>query len=62
MAMKRLEPGGLLVFSNNFNRFELDVQLSQRYAVEDVTGASLPADFARGKPAHRCWEFRHKAT
>ncbi|MAR92247.1 MAG: bifunctional 23S rRNA (guanine(2069)-N(7))-methyltransferase RlmK/23S rRNA (guanine(2445)-N(2))-methyltransferase RlmL [Pseudomonadota bacterium] len=59
LAMKRLEPGGLLIFSNNFNRFQLASELSERYAVKDVTTASLPLDFARGKPAHRCWEFRH---
>jgi len=60
LAMKRLEPGGLLIFSNNFNRFELEPELAERYEVKDITGASLPPDFARGKPAHRCWEFRHK--
>ncbi|RLT93503.1 bifunctional 23S rRNA (guanine(2069)-N(7))-methyltransferase RlmK/23S rRNA (guanine(2445)-N(2))-methyltransferase RlmL [Ketobacter sp.] len=60
LAMKRLEPGGLLIFSNNFNRFELEPELMERYDVTDVTQASLPPDFARGKPIHRCWEFRHK--
>lgn len=60
LAMKRLEPGGLLIFSNNFNRFELEQELMERYAVTDITQQSLPPDFARGKPIHRCWEFRHK--
>lgn len=60
LAMKRLEPGGLLIFSNNFNRFELEAELMERYDVEDITRESLPPDFTRGKPIHRCWEFRHK--
>lgn len=61
LAMKRLEPGGLLIFSNNFNRFELESELLERYEVRAVTAESLPPDFSRGKPAHQCWEFRHKA-
>ena len=60
LAMKRLEPGGLLIFSNNFNRFELEPELIERYSVSEITKASLPPDFARGKPIHHCWEFRHK--
>jgi len=60
LAMKRLEPGGLLVFSNNFNRFQLEPELMERYDVKDITKDSLPPDFSRGKPIHHCWEFRHK--
>ncbi len=58
LAMKRLEPGGLLIFSNNFKRFKLDEELLARYEVTDITKQSLPQDFGRGKPAHQCWEFR----
>lgn len=59
LLMRRLEPGGKLVFSNNFRRFVLDESLKQRYRVEDITKDSIPADFALhqkgGKPIHRCW-------
>jgi 23S rRNA (guanine2445-N2)-methyltransferase / 23S rRNA (guanine2069-N7)-methyltransferase len=59
MAMKRLEPGGELIFSNNFRRFVLDESLMQRYTIEDITAASIPPDFNRpGKPIHRCWLIR----
>lgn len=62
LAMKRLEPGGLLIFSNNFNRFKLAEGLSERYQVEDVTRSSIPPDFERGSPIHRCWEVSFKNT
>ncbi|MGB3624079.1 MAG: bifunctional 23S rRNA (guanine(2069)-N(7))-methyltransferase RlmK/23S rRNA (guanine(2445)-N(2))-methyltransferase RlmL [Ketobacter sp.] len=61
LVMKRLEPGGVVIFSNNFNKFKLEPELEQRYDVKDRTKASLPPDFSRGKPVHFCWEFRHKA-
>ena len=62
LAMKRLEPGGVLIFSNNYNRFKLDDELLERYEVNDITKQSLPQDFSRGKPSHRCWEFRLKPS
>lgn len=58
LCMKRLEPDGLLIFSNNFSRFKLDPELSERYQVKDITRSTLPPDFARGKQAHSCWEIR----
>ena len=59
MAMKRLEPGGQLIFSNNYRRFVLDQQLSVRYSVENVTEKSIPPDFRKaGKPIHQCWIFQ----
>jgi len=53
-AMKRLNKGGLLIFSSNYKRFKLDPQLQQRYQVRDKTAFSLPEDFAR-KRSHQCW-------
>jgi len=59
MAMKRLEPGGELIFSNNFRRFVRDEELAHRYQIEDITVSSIPPDFNRpGKPIHRCWLIR----
>jgi len=57
LVMKRLEPGGLVIFSNNFRGFKLSESLAQKYSVKDVTQSSLPPDFARGKPIHHCWEI-----
>jgi 23S rRNA (guanine2445-N2)-methyltransferase / 23S rRNA (guanine2069-N7)-methyltransferase len=58
-AMRRLERDGLLIFSNNFKRFQLDDEALSLYAVTDITVASLPPDFDPKAPIHRCWEIRH---
>jgi len=39
---------------------DLEAELIERYDVTEITKASLPPDFTRGKPIHQCWEFRHK--
>ncbi len=53
-----LAPGGLLVFSTNAQRFKLDGELGARYRIRDVSGATLPEDFARNPRIHRCFEIR----
>lgn len=61
LVMKRLEPGGLVIFSNNFRGFKLADGVAERYNVKDITDASLPPDFpAKGRPIHRCWEVELK--
>ena len=57
-CMDLLAPGGLLVFSTNAQRFKLDSALAQRYAVRDVSAATLPRDFERNPRIHRCFEMR----
>ncbi len=59
LAMKRLAPDGLLIFSCNFKKFRLDRGLESRYAVEDITGRTIPFDFERNKKIHKCYEIRH---
>lgn len=59
-AMARLTSDGLLIFSNNFRRFRLDEDLSERYEVEDVTRSTLDRDFQRNAKIHKCWHIRHK--
>lgn len=54
-----LEPGGVLVFSNNYRRFKLDAHaLSGRLAIEDWSAGSIPFDFARRSNIHGCWLMR----
>ncbi len=59
-AMKRLEPGGKLLFSNNFKRFELDPSVAKQFAVQDLTQASIPPDFKNSKNIHCCYEIQHR--
>jgi 23S rRNA (guanine2445-N2)-methyltransferase / 23S rRNA (guanine2069-N7)-methyltransferase len=53
-----LEPAGEIVFSNNFRRFRLDDGLRAEFAVEDLTRATIPRDFARDPKVHCCFLLR----
>ncbi len=57
-AARLLSPGGLLVFSTNAQRFKLHESLAARYAVRDISAATLPKDFERNPRIHRCFEIR----
>jgi 23S rRNA (guanine2069-N7)-methyltransferase / 23S rRNA (guanine2445-N2)-methyltransferase len=57
-CVRLLAPGGLLVFSTNAQRFRLEPALAERYAIRDVSAATLPRDFARNPRIHRCFDIR----
>jgi 23S rRNA (guanine2445-N2)-methyltransferase / 23S rRNA (guanine2069-N7)-methyltransferase len=57
LAMARLAPGGVLYFSNNFRKFQLDEGLAARYGVEEISAATLDPDFARNPKIHRAWRL-----
>lgn len=60
LAMHRLADNGVLIFSTNFRKFQLDARLSEEFQVADVTQATIPVDFERNQKIHMCWEFRKK--
>ncbi|MDC7224787.1 MAG: bifunctional 23S rRNA (guanine(2069)-N(7))-methyltransferase RlmK/23S rRNA (guanine(2445)-N(2))-methyltransferase RlmL [Spirochaetales bacterium] len=53
LALKCLRPGGTLIFSNNFRKFQLEFQ-SDRHEIKEVTSWSVPEDF-KNSSIHRCW-------
>jgi 23S rRNA (guanine2445-N2)-methyltransferase / 23S rRNA (guanine2069-N7)-methyltransferase len=57
LAMARLAPGGVLYFSNNFRKFELEPNLAERYAVEEITAQTIDPDFSRNGKIHRAWKI-----
>lgn len=57
-CMRLLAPGGLLLFSTNAQRFKLDAAISERWAVEDISAATIPFDFKRNPHIHRAYELR----
>jgi 23S rRNA (guanine2445-N2)-methyltransferase / 23S rRNA (guanine2069-N7)-methyltransferase len=62
MAARLLEPGGVIVFSNNFQKFKLDPAMGQAFEVEDLTRATLPEDFARNPRIHVCFLLKPRAA
>ncbi|WP_298872882.1 bifunctional 23S rRNA (guanine(2069)-N(7))-methyltransferase RlmK/23S rRNA (guanine(2445)-N(2))-methyltransferase RlmL, partial [uncultured Psychrobacter sp.] len=61
-AMNRLTSDGVLYFSNNFTRFELDEQLTERYDIVDITQKTIGFDFDVKKPIHQSFEIRHRQS
>jgi len=60
LVMKRLAPGGLLLFSTNFRRFQMDESIAERYDIRNISRDTIPLDFARNTKVHQCWELRKK--
>jgi 23S rRNA (guanine2445-N2)-methyltransferase / 23S rRNA (guanine2069-N7)-methyltransferase len=56
-AMALLQRGGVLVFSNNLQRFKLDHAALADLRIEDLSHASIPRDFARNPRIHQCWKL-----
>ncbi|NOX76417.1 MAG: bifunctional 23S rRNA (guanine(2069)-N(7))-methyltransferase RlmK/23S rRNA (guanine(2445)-N(2))-methyltransferase RlmL [Gammaproteobacteria bacterium] len=52
-----LEPGGVLIFSNNFRRFKIDPKGLTGLQVEDISAQTIPRDFERNTKIHRCWKI-----
>lgn len=55
-----LEPDGILIFSNNFRRFKLDVDALSNLQCEDLTPQTIPRDFARNPKIHQCWKITRR--
>jgi 23S rRNA (guanine2445-N2)-methyltransferase / 23S rRNA (guanine2069-N7)-methyltransferase len=60
-TVRLLAPGGLLVFSTNYTRFELDAAALAGLAIEDISRATIPKDFERSPRIHRCFLLRRAA-
>lgn len=59
LCAERLLPDGVIVFSNNYRRFQLDkAALQPHLEIEDWSAASIPFDFARRHDIHGCWLLR----
>jgi len=55
---RRMSPGGVIYFSNNFRRFKLDepALAAAGLSVHEITNQTIPEDF-RNKRIHRCWRL-----
>jgi 23S rRNA (guanine2445-N2)-methyltransferase / 23S rRNA (guanine2069-N7)-methyltransferase len=55
LCARLLEPGGQILFSNNFQKFRLDPAVAGAFEVQDLSKATLPEDFARSPRIHVCF-------
>ncbi|MFM8807251.1 MAG: class I SAM-dependent methyltransferase [Sphingomonadales bacterium] len=58
-ALRILSPEGILYFSTNFTKFELDKALQESCLVKDITKATTPFDFA-GRANRFCFRIQKK--
>jgi len=57
LCMRLLMPGGVLYFSNNFRKFQLDTEALARFRIEDISPSTIGFDFARDPGIHKCWRI-----
>lgn len=57
LAMNRLAVGGVLYFSNNFRKFNLNQQLTEQYHITEISEFTLDQDFKRNSKIHRAWQI-----
>ncbi len=64
MLKKILNPGGLIVFSNNKRHFKMDFDglAEVGLTAENISKKTLPKDFARNPQIHNCWLIRHETN
>lgn len=56
-AVRLLERDGVLLFSNNNQRFKMDHEALTGLRIEDISRATLPKDFERNPRIHNCWKI-----
>ncbi len=52
-----LTPQGVLIFSNNLRSFKMQADQLPGLKIEEVSGRTLPPDFARNSRIHNCWRI-----
>lgn len=54
--LRRMAPGGVIYFSNNFRRFKFDPEAIDAQSIHEISNQTVPADF-RNRRIHRCWRI-----
>jgi 23S rRNA (cytosine1962-C5)-methyltransferase len=55
-SIRALAPGGILFFSTNYTKFQLDENKIQASEIKDMTRQTTPFDFT-GKLKRKCWKM-----
>jgi len=57
MTASLLDKNGVIIFSTNCRNFKLDPDLSNKFAIENISSKTLPKDFERNVKIHFCWKI-----
>ena len=56
-VLERMNPQGIVFFSNNFRRFKLDEANIASSQIHEISRQTVPEDF-RNRRIHRCWRIQ----
>ncbi|WP_444998034.1 bifunctional 23S rRNA (guanine(2069)-N(7))-methyltransferase RlmK/23S rRNA (guanine(2445)-N(2))-methyltransferase RlmL [Aliikangiella sp. IMCC44359] len=59
-CLQLLNKNGQLIFSNNFQKFEMLVSSDEQVEVKEITKQTITPDFSR-RSLHRCWLISNKS-
>jgi 23S rRNA (guanine2445-N2)-methyltransferase / 23S rRNA (guanine2069-N7)-methyltransferase len=59
LVARLLEKDGIILFSNNFRKFKMDLAGLNEFQLEDLSRSTLPSDFERKPKAHNCWKIKN---
>ncbi|PIE43082.1 MAG: bifunctional 23S rRNA (guanine(2069)-N(7))-methyltransferase RlmK/23S rRNA (guanine(2445)-N(2))-methyltransferase RlmL [Gammaproteobacteria bacterium] len=57
LCVRRLRPGGVLLFSNNLRKFKMDWQSLSGLLIDDISKQTIDPDFNRNNRVHHCWKI-----
>ncbi len=60
LCMRHMDKDGILIFSNNNRKFQLDDYIYQDYDVKDITEESIGLDFKRNNKIHQCYLIKER--
>ncbi len=55
LAAAKLERDGILIFSNNFRKFKIDLEALDKLNIEEISESTISEDFKRNKRIHKSW-------
>ena len=61
-AMAKLNPEGVLIFSNNFRKFKMDKLIARQFNCDNITPQTLGMDFERNPRIHNVWSITKRSS
>ncbi|MBI9100346.1 MAG: class I SAM-dependent methyltransferase, partial [Spirochaetaceae bacterium] len=60
MTASRLEKNGVLIFSNNYRKFKIEMEAFDNFDIKEISEDTISEDFKRNRKIHRSWLIRQK--
>ena len=60
-CMMHLDPKGILIFSCNYRKFQMDERLIEDFDVQNITSSTIAEDFERDQKIHYTYLIKHRS-